>query len=381
MPASPHHDEPSRKPRVLIVTTWFPTEESPMVGSFVERDIRALSTVANIQVLHLVSPSLDDGKRSFTQAGVQIRRLVMNLKNPANIIQARAAVAELAKNADIVHSMAVSSAVAIPIQRIACPWVHTEHWSGFLAWNTGWRSTVRWAMGRLLRKATRLVAVSDLLGDAMRAVLSHPVEVIPNQVDAPTSPRPRSGDELITGRTVNMVGVGNLVASKRPSLAIGALAELQARGWHARLTWYGDGPLREELQKEAAERGIDAVFPGAIAPSEVPVALASQDLFILPTEYETFCLAAAEALSVGRPVVIGDRGGHRAFVAPDIGVLVPGANAADYADAVETALAATRHLSADDFGHGIRARYSPKVFTRHYDELYRTVLGEWEAKK
>lgn len=366
----------THRPRVLIVTTWLPSKVSPLTGNFVARDIATLSAIADVRVIHLVSPALDDGQRDFIMSGVSVKRVVMDLKNPLSIVRARKHVQRAAKRADVVHTMAVSSAIAVVGQSLPCPWVHTEHWSGFLAWNSGWQKKARQLFASFIARATRVVAVSDLLGNAMTDILGRKVTVIPNQVDAACMPRPRSGQDLLAKRDIRMVAVGNLVESKRPGLAVDTVAELNCRGWRASLTWYGDGPLREDLCADVQSRGIDVTFPGAIAPEAVAAAVAANDLFILPTEYETFCLAAAEALSVGRPVVMGAQGGQRAFVTPQVGALVEGHSPQDYADSVESLVQATADLVAEDFGEHIRARYAPSVFAAHYARLYREVISQ-----
>ncbi|QFG68366.1 glycosyltransferase [Ornithinimicrobium pratense] len=91
------------------------------------------------------------------------------------------------------------------------------------------------------------------------------------------------------------------------------------------------------------------------------------DIFLLPTHAETFCLAAAEALAAGRPVVVGDSGGPSAFVAPPRGALVPPrAGAAVWADAVEQVWSQAAGLTAEQIAQDVRVRYSP---TRYVDRL------------
>lgn len=362
--------------RVLIVTTWLPTEKAPLAGNFIERDIRTLSRVANVRVLHFVSPSLDDGKRTLSLHEVIVERHVMDMKNPFSIMRARRLVRAEAKKVDLVHTMAISSVLPVVSQGIDRPWVHTEHWSGFLAWNTGWRRVVRGLFSVFLSKATAVVAVSDLLGGAMRASLKRRVVVIPNQVDAELIERPVSGQTLIENRCVKLVSVGNMVESKRPKLAVETLHELQRRGWKVSLTWFGDGPLRNQMIAYARRLGVSAEFPGIISPSEVSTAIGAYDLFLLPTEYETFCLAAAEALSVGRPVVMGANGGQSAFVTPNVGRLVEGDTASAYADAVEELLQATQQTDAEYYGRHIRQKYSPQAFVNAYRKLYSSLLND-----
>jgi hypothetical protein len=82
-------------------------------------------------------------------------------------------------------------------------------------------------------------------------------------------------------------------------------------------------------------------------------------------------VAAAEALAAGRPVVVGDSGGPRAFVRPPAGRLVtPGAPAPEWADAVEEVWRAAAGLSAEQVGVEVRERYGADAYADRVDEVY-----------
>ncbi|MFC4451727.1 glycosyltransferase family 4 protein [Halorussus aquaticus] len=74
----------------------------------------------------------------------------------------------------------------------------------------------------------------------------------------------------------------------------------------------GDGPLREELERTAADLGVaDRVtFLGYVPDEDLPRAYATADCFVLPTRrLEGFGLATLEALASGTPVVATPVGG------------------------------------------------------------------------
>jgi glycosyltransferase involved in cell wall biosynthesis len=74
----------------------------------------------------------------------------------------------------------------------------------------------------------------------------------------------------------------------------------------------GDGPLREELERESAALGVaDSVtFLGYVPDDDLPRAYAAADCFVLPTRrLEGFGLATLEALASGTPVVATPVGG------------------------------------------------------------------------
>jgi glycosyltransferase involved in cell wall biosynthesis len=85
------------------------------------------------------------------------------------------------------------------------------------------------------------------------------------------------------------------------------------------LIFAGDGPMRQELEAEAAAAGVAARvrFLGFVNQSRLPAVYASADLMVLPSEYEPFAVVVNEAMCCGCPVAASDRvGAARDLVAP-----------------------------------------------------------------
>lgn len=77
----------------------------------------------------------------------------------------------------------------------------------------------------------------------------------------------------------------------------------------ATLVMVGDGPDRDTAQREAARLGVkrDVRFVGRV--DDVADVLRGADLFLLPSETESFGLAALEAMACGVPVIASRVGG------------------------------------------------------------------------
>jgi len=73
----------------------------------------------------------------------------------------------------------------------------------------------------------------------------------------------------------------------------------------------GEGPLRADMEKEAASLGIaDRVrFLGFVNQTQLPALYTASDLLVLPSSYEAFGVVVNEAYMCGCPVVASDHVG------------------------------------------------------------------------
>jgi len=104
---------------------------------------------------------------------------------------------------------------------------------------------------------------------------------------------------------------------KRPGDLLRAFAKANLS--NALLVFAGEGPLRPQLESEAAPLAVSARvrFLGFVNQSQLPAVYTSADLMVLPSEYEPFAVVVNEAMCCGCPVVTSDRvGAARDLVAP-----------------------------------------------------------------
>ena len=104
---------------------------------------------------------------------------------------------------------------------------------------------------------------------------------------------------------------------KRPADLLQAFAKANVAD--ALLVFAAEGPLRSQLESEAAALGVASRvrFLGFVNQSQLPAVYASADLMVLPSEYEPFAVVVNEAMCCGCAVVASDRvGAARDLVSP-----------------------------------------------------------------
>ena len=207
------------------------------------------------------------------------------------------------------------------------------------------------------------------------------IEVIPNFVDAERfrpaglAPRPLPAAPVV-------VHVSNFRPVKRVPDVVEVFARLRAER-PARLRLVGDGPDRAEVAALAARLGVaaDVEFLGERV--DLPAVLREADLFLLPSETESFGLAALEAMASGVPVVASAVGGLPEVI-PDgeVGFLCRLGD-------VEAMAAAAHRLFDDGALHArlsaaarrlAETRYRVEPAVDRYVSVYRRVIGPSAAR-
>ncbi len=162
--------------------------------------------------------------------------------------------------------------------------------------------------------------------------------------------------ELGLAPTVPVVGtVARMYEQKGHRYLLEAWAAVRAAVPEAALVLVGDGPLRPELEQQAATAGItDSVYFLGTR-TDVPTLVGQFTLAVLPSLFEGLPLFVLEAMAAGRPVV-GTRvvGASEAIAEGETGLLVPPRDAAALAEAIIGLLQAPAR--ADRMGQAGRVR-------------------------
>ncbi|MEQ9397963.1 MAG: N-acetyl-alpha-D-glucosaminyl L-malate synthase BshA [Longimicrobiales bacterium] len=205
------------------------------------------------------------------------------------------------------------------------------------------------------------------------------VEVIPNFIDTDIwrpDREPCHRASLAPGGEKIVMHVSNFRALKRVDQVVEIFERIQ-REVPARLVMIGDGPERPRAAARAAELGLrdQVLFLGKHA--SVDELLSCADLFLLPSETESFGLAALEALACGAPVVASRVGGLPEVVEDGVnGYLFPVGSVEDMADAGVALLSdEALHARFAEAGRALAVeRFSARSVVPRYEAYYERVL-------
>lgn len=329
-----------RRLKILFITPWYPSQEHPVVGVFVQEHARAVQLYDDVVVFHCqrrddlrkpwdvvqeVNSSLAAGLPTYRvlhrRAGLPNLSFLFEL---GSVLYGLRHVRRRGFRPDIVHGHTYTSgAVATVVAKLlGKPTVVTEHSSEFPRRKV--RGAGVWKARLAFRHAAIVLPVSLTLKQAIEAYgISARFQVIPNVVDTDLF-RPAGDSGSLTKRLLAVALLGPSNNKGIPDL-LRALGRVKAQrsDWH--LDIVGDGPARSEYEQLAKDLNLveDVAFHGNMPKPQVARLMQKSDLFVLPSWYETFSVVTAEAMAVGLPVLITRCGGPEEFVCREVGMTVP----------------------------------------------------------
>jgi sugar transferase (PEP-CTERM/EpsH1 system associated) len=173
--------------------------------------------------------------------------------------------------------------------------------------------------------------------------------------------------------------VGRLTGVKDQASLLQAFAQLKPTAQQPlRLVLVGDGPLRQDLQSQAANLGIADATWFAGDRTDVPELMQQMDLFVLPSLNEGISNTLLEAMATGLPLLASRVGGNPELIHDgEHGRLLPAADPQALAQALQALVDQPALRQA--WGAASRRRaeqhFSLEAMVAGYQQVYDQVLG------
>jgi len=188
----------------------------------------------------------------------------------------------------------------------------------------------------LFRQAKVITATSRFLADMTRHYTNKEVHVVPFGVDCEVF---RPTERINTSSVVTLGFIKHLKAQCGPEYLIQVMSLIAAKHPQTRLLMAGSGEMRSQLEALTRQLGLtrSVSFLGAVEHHRVPELLKNVDIFVMPSIWEGFGVAAVEAEAMEIPVVATRVGGiPEIIVDGETGILVELGNSEQLAQAILT---------------------------------------------
>ena len=262
-------------------------------------------------IAHCVEDSIFTEK--LTAIGVGIFELSGSLRAPKNARLFRDFIREhkyTVVHFNIFHGLSLKFAQIARKEGIPVRIAHA-HGSGL---GDGFAAKIKTVLSRLgallwLKDATKLIACSEPAGKFLFKDKSF--TVIPNGINAKRfafseERRESIRSELMLGDSALIGHIGRFSSEKNHEFLLRAFAKTKMLIPDSKLLLLGEGELFEDMRSLARELGIldSVIFKGAVSHPEDY--LCAMDVFMLPSVFEGFGIAAVEAQASGLPIILSD---------------------------------------------------------------------------
>ncbi|HEU4870815.1 MAG TPA: glycosyltransferase [Pyrinomonadaceae bacterium] len=380
--------------KILFIPSWYPNEDDPIAGIFIEEQALALSKEFDVAVLlpkmaawrNVLKSNAPDKSVKEQQSGLPVyheyaRPLIPH--GPESIDYgtfARAAQNGFKRivnewgTPDIIHTHVVLPAgwAALGVaKQNGIPIVLTEHSSPF-SMHLGTELSRR-LVRETLNGVNHIVAISpalakqlldfepslniEVIGESLRTDFFVPAE----NVDKAE----RTGKSFfVAARLAEQKGLEHLVR------AVHLLVDKGLNSFE--LVIGGDGPDRQKLEQLVQNLAVSSYcrFLGGLNREQVRERMQKCDVFVLSSLHETFGVVVGEAMACGKPVISTRCGGPEFFVNEQNGVLVDVANPRALADAMEDFLLDRLSFDPETVRASVVNRFSPEAFVRNVTAVY-----------
>lgn len=379
--------------KILVVPSWYPTEDNPINGIFFKEQVKALQKhgfevsvlYPEIRTIHKVKQAFKErGMIVSTEDGIKTYRYIAYNLIPGRVpfSTARMYYAKLKKlyreflrregKPDVIHAHAClwggwAAAQLAKEERI--PFIITEHSSAFLRGLLA--DYEKKEISKTLEAATEIIAVGPSLKQELEKYTNKHIHQIENIVNIDDFVPLKTSDQQGKNKRFRFLSVAFLNKNKRMDLLIRAFTQA-FRNQEVELVIGGQGNERIPLEHLVSELQMQEqiTFLGNLDRQRVVEELQKADVFTLASQFETFGVVFIEALACGKPIIATRSGGPEAIVNEINGIIVPVDDIHALADAMKTLKENYHQYNQDAIRLDCLARFSENAIIEKISKLY-----------
>lgn len=241
------------------------------------------------------------------------------------------------------------------------------------------RMMVRIADGYITNSQAGRAYLTEILHAQPERTIVQPYE-IPDEHTLPDLDRVETLPPVELQRPIFLF-VGHVIPRKGLPLLLEAGAILQTRGYqNYTLQVIGDGDHQPELAAFCQERQLsDRVqWVGRVAFDRIGSYFQAADVFVFPTQEDTWGVVTLEAMLLGKPILCSTGAGTAELVAPgENGYVFPPDDPVKLADLMQQFLDRPELIPImGDRSRQLMARYTPQAAAQRLAELTAVVMGD-----
>lgn len=378
--------------KVLIIPSWYPEGEDRLMGIYHKEYAYALAkSGVEVDMLHISRQSIRRPIKYLLKKNVIIDKeenynvykgKILETKKLNNKLFMSLYYKKLEKlykyyikhnsKPDILHAevtIPAGYAVAKLGKKYNIPVVITEHSSGFMDYFNG--IDKEYSMYAL--NNSYFTTVSNMMKKQLE-VISDKCDILPNIVETDKFKVKRKDDN----NKFELISVCALRKGKGIEIIIKAVKILVDKGYkNVHLNVVGDGYLMDFYKETARELNIDKhiSFLGQKTKEEIIKLLSENNIFVVGSRYETFCIPGVEALASGMPIVSTKCGGIEEYLDKKCGELCEVGNAEDMASKIELV-----YKNKDKYDikylRSVSDKFSYDSVCNKAMEIYKKILGK-----
>lgn len=377
---------------VLQVAGWYPENEKSTSGIFIKKQLELITQFQpsiTLSVHESPQNAIHETKinNSFTEIRVFYSKGKMRWLYQLKLIAAfcrgyfhlqKKHGAPKLLHLHVVFPAGVFVWLLLLVNRI--PLLITEHWTGYMDAD-GRYDKLPWLMKHitraLLHQAKGVAVVSQHLKHLLQQKFSLPerkLVITSNVLQFPKNKLHKPTNTKTYSDAITALYVGSIDDHHKN---IGLLIEathllIQSTQPELSLHLYGNGPQLEYYKSVCREQGTldkNIFFHGSVANHLLMDIYQQHDFFVMPSKYETFSIATAEAVICGLPVVCTRCGGPEEFVHHQQGVLTEH-TAESFAEGMKYIINNLQKFSTNTSAAYMTEHYHPNEVVRQLKNLY-----------